>query len=142
MVSKKWIPLVIVLLLGIAAFFLTRSGSKPEAEPKKEKKPSSNIINRDRRFDRRTAFLEYSRHAECRMDCRNISKSEVETIMSEGRINYNKSDISNARCPRYALEGKTDDGQRVRIVYVTVIDLGEDHACACPGDDDKYKNRR
>jgi hypothetical protein len=85
------------------------------------------------------------------MLCRDISRSEVENIMEQGKINYKKSDISNARCPRYALEGGTADGQRVRIVYaqcdesttvVTVIDLGRDHACDCPGDDEKSSNRK
>jgi len=84
------------------------------------------------------------------MDCRHITKSEVEDIMRNGKVNYNKSDISNARCPRYALEGNTNDGQRVRIIFaqcdektvvVTVIDLGEEWECHCPGtDDDKKSN--
>ena len=84
------------------------------------------------------------------MQCRKISQVEVEEIMREGKINYNKSDLDNARCPRYAVEGVTSDDQRVRIVYaqcnesttvVTVIDLETDFKCDCPGDDDKYKNR-
>lgn len=83
------------------------------------------------------------------MDCRKISATEVEEIMQEGKINYNKSDLQNARCPRYAVEGVTEDNQRVRIVYaqcnetstvVTVIDLETEFACSCTGDDDKYKN--
>jgi len=84
------------------------------------------------------------------MECRHISQTEVEDIMRNGSINYNKSDLQNARCPRYAAEGVTRDGQRVRIVYaqcnesttvVTVIDLETDFECHCPGDDDKYKNK-
>jgi len=84
------------------------------------------------------------------MQCRHISQAEVEEIMRDGNINYDKSDIKNARCPRYAVEGTTEENQRVRIVYaqcdksttvVTVIDLGHDWYCDCPGDDDKYKNR-
>lgn len=84
------------------------------------------------------------------MECRHISQAEVEDIMQRGTINYNKSDLQNARCPRYALEGLTKDDQRVRIIFaqcnasttvVTVIDLEHDYSCHCPGDDDKYKNR-
>ena len=72
----------------------------------------------------------------------------VEEIMKDGKINYNKSDIQNARCPRYAVEGTTKDNQRVRIVYaqcnesttvVTVIDLETDFECHCPGDNNKNK---
>ena len=84
------------------------------------------------------------------MQCRHITQAEVELIMRDGNINYNKSDLQNARCPRYAVEGKTGDKQDVRIVFaqcnektevVTVIDLDTEWQCHCPGDDDKYKNR-
>ena len=114
------------------------------------KDPASNPTNRDKGFDRHTSYLEYSNHAKCRMQCRKISQAEVEEIMKDGKINYNKSDLQNAKCPRYALEGETNDNQRVRIVYaqcnesttvVTVIDLDTEFECHCPGDDDKYKNK-
>ena len=107
-------------------------------------------INRDRGFDRRISYLEYSNHARCRMDCRHITQAEVRDIMQQGKINYPKSDLHNARCPRYALEGITQDNQKVRIVFaqcnektevVTVIDLDTEWQCHCPGDDDKYKNQ-
>jgi ribosome biogenesis GTPase A len=64
--------------------------------------------------------------------------------MQNGKINYKKSDLQNARCPRYAVEGVTKDKQDVRIVYaqcnesttvVTVIDLDTEWTCDCPGDD-------
>lgn len=85
------------------------------------------------------------------MKCRKISQAEVEEIMQDGKINYNKSDLKNARCPRYALEGITRDRQDVRIVFaqcnektevVTVIDLGNDWTCNCHGDDNKYENKK
>jgi hypothetical protein len=85
------------------------------------------------------------------MECRHITHAEVQDIMQNGKINYTKSDLQNARCPRYALEGITQDNQKVRIVFaqcdektevVTVIDLDTEWACDCPGDDDKYKNRK
>jgi hypothetical protein len=74
----------------------------------------------------------------------------VEDIMQNGKINYNKSDVKNARCPRYAVEGITVDDQKVRIVFaqcnektnvVTVIDLDTEWECHCPGDDKKYENK-
>ncbi len=153
---KKWTPFLLIVLMGIALFFLKQcvNGKKPSPQPKttttRPKDPAS-TVNRDRGFDRRTSYLEYSAHAKCRMQCRKISQAEVEDIMRTGTINYNKSDIQNARCPRYALEGTTNDNQRVRIVFaqcntsttvVTVIDLGTDWQCDCPGDDGKYQNKR
>lgn len=107
-------------------------------------------VSRDRGFDRRVSYLQYSNHARCRMDCRHITEGEVQETMRDGTINYRKSDIKNARCPRYALEDQTKDGQHVRIVFaqcdnytevVTVIDLDTEWTCDCPGDDDKYKNK-
>lgn len=123
---------------------------KPKVKTDSPKDPASNKTDRVKGFDRRTALLEYSNHAKCRMQCRHISQAEVEEIMRDGKINYSKSDLQNARCPRYAVDGMTDDDQRVRIVYaqcnqsttvVTVIDMETDFTCHCPGDDDKYKNR-
>jgi hypothetical protein len=84
------------------------------------------------------------------MQCRKITQAEVEDIMREGRINYSKSDLQNARCPRYALEGTTTDAQHVRIVYaqcnesttvVTVIDLEHEYTCHCPGDENSSNNQ-
>lgn len=153
--NNKWAPYILIVVLG-AAFLIIKTcknNNKTEPKPKvtnNDRKDPSSEVNRDRGFDRRVSFLEYSKHAKCRMECRHISQAEVEDIMHEGKINYNKSDIQNARCPRYAVEGVTKDDQRVRIVFaqcnesttvVTVIDLETEYACNCPGDDDKYKNR-
>ncbi len=153
--NRKWAPYILIglLLLVLVVIKLVRGKETSPVKPKTTtttKDPASNKTNRDNGFDRRTSYLEYSNHAKCRMECRHISQAEVEEIMREGKINYTKSDVKNARCPRYALEGVTDDHQRVRIVYaqcnesttvVTVIDLETDFNCSCPGDDAKYKNR-
>ena len=155
--NKKWFPYLLIAVLAIAVIIIKQYKKKEGPVPKptvtnndRPKDPASNKTNRDKGFDRRTALLEYSNHAKCRMQCRNISQAEVEEVMREGKINYYKSDLQNARCPRYTVEGKTSDDQRVRIVYaqcnelttvVTVIDLETDFHCSCPGDDTKYQNR-
>lgn len=155
--NKKWVPYLLIALLAVALIVIKqyKSSKEPVHKPKvtnndRPKDPASNPTDRDKGFDRRTSYLKYSNHAKCRMQCRKISQVEVEEIMRDGKINYNKSDLDNARCPRYAVEGVTSDDQRVRIVYaqcnesttvVTVIDLETDFKCDCPGDDDKYKNR-
>lgn len=151
LIMKKWIPFVLIVLLGLAIFFIKKCGNDAGTDRKREKdKYQPATVTRNRGFDRRISYLKYSNHAICRMDCRKISRQEVQQIMEEGKINYKKSDVRNARCPRYALEGTTQDGQRVRIVFaqcndstvvVTVIDLETEFACDCPGDDNKFKNR-
>lgn len=75
------------------------------------------------------------------MDCRQISEKEIEAILHNGTINYKKSSLQVADCQKkYALEGITDDQQRVRIIFapcadevtvVTCIDLGKEWVCNC-----------
>lgn len=151
--NKKWLPYILIIVLGIALFAIKKYGkdvSKPKTTAKDKTKPASEV-NRNRGFDRRISYIEYTEHAKCRMQCRKISQAEVEDIMQEGKINYSKSDTKDKPCPTYALEGITKDEQRVRIVFaqcdyktkvVTCIDLNTDWECHCPGDDDKYKNKR
>lgn len=91
-------------------------------------------INRD------PAHLVYTKHARCRMDCRHIDESEVQEILQEGAINFRKSDPGARPDPKYAFEGTTHDGQKVRIIFapsrrgtvvITVIDLNKDWYCDC-----------
>jgi len=137
-----------------AAVIIIKSSKSKDQETKpttnKPKDPATNKTDRDKGFDRRISLIEYSNHARCRMQCRHISQVEVEETMQEGKINYDKSDLQNTRCPRYAVETVTRDNQRVRIVYaqcnrsttiVTVIDLDTEFDCDCPGDDNKYQNK-
>ncbi len=133
--NKRWLTILVIILLGGLIYFLR------QVNPGNSTRADKTIgVNRDRGFDRRTSFLKYSKHARCRMDCRSITEAEVEDIMKKGKINYKKSDISNSRCPRYAIEGMTSDDQEVRIVFaqcnesttvVTVIDLEKEWVCDC-----------
>jgi hypothetical protein len=156
--NKKWRPYILILVLAAAllvvkifkkTYSATEKKTTSAAARKQTNDPASDI-NRNRGFDRRVSYIEYTQHAKCRMECRKISQIEVEEIMKQGTINYKKSDVNARPCPSYALEGTTQDNQRVRIVFgqcdlktkvITCIDLGTDWECHCPGDDDKYKNR-
>jgi hypothetical protein len=152
---KKAAPIILVAILGLLLFVIKQCRHEPTARSRttdtnKTTKQDQGTIDRDKGFDRRTSYLEYSNHAKCRMQCRKISQAEVEEIMQDGKINYNKSDLQNARCPRYAVEGITRDDQKVRIVFaqcnektevVTVIDLDTEWSCDCPGDDRKFDNK-
>jgi hypothetical protein len=154
MMNNKWYPYILIVVLGIALFFVKRCGQKATEKPKttndRNKKDPASDLDRNRGFDRRISYIEYTEHAKCRMQCRHISQAEVEEIMQDGKVNYNKSDVNARPCPAYALEGVTKDDQFVRIVFgqcdlktkvVTVIDLNTDWSCDCPGDDNKYKNK-
>jgi hypothetical protein len=146
---KKAAPVILVFALAALVFIIRQC--KDERGPiNNTKSNSTRTTNRDKGFDRRISYLEYSKHAKCRMECRRISQAEVEEIMRDGKINYSKSDLQSTRCPRYAVEGITADNQKTRIVFaqcndkttvVTVIDLDTEWSCDCPGDDKKYDNK-
>lgn len=150
--NKKWIPYLIIILLAIVLFFIRKSKQDDTTKPKTttgKKDPS--VVNRNRGFDRRVSYIEYTEHAKCRMQCRKISQDEVEEIMKEGKVNYAKSDVDDLPCPTYALEGITKDNQRVRIIFaqcdyktkvVTSIDLNTDWECHCPGDNGSSNSRK
>jgi hypothetical protein len=101
---KKAIPYILLLAMAVAIIFIKKCKNNSAAETKyksiSNRGESSGEVNRDRGFDRRMSYLQYSNHAKCRMECRQITKEEVEETMREGKINYSKSDIRNARCPR------------------------------------------
>lgn len=146
---KKAAPIILVFALAALVFIIRQCTDERDTNDN-TKRTNSTTIDRDRGFDRRISYIEYSNHAKCRMQCRKISQAEVEEIMQEGKINYNKSDLQNARCPRYALEGVTTDNQKTRIIFaqcnakttvVTVIDLDTEWNCDCPGDDKKYDKK-
>ncbi|RYG43211.1 MAG: DUF4258 domain-containing protein [Chitinophagaceae bacterium] len=81
----------------------------------------------------------YSRHAKCRMGCRQIDKEEVQDILVNGKINFQRVE-EDAEGITYPIEGLTKDRQYVRIVYapkpgaivvVTAIDLEKEWPCDC-----------
>jgi len=100
-------------------------------------------------FDRKPQHLYFTKHALCRMDCRQISKNDVEDVMKEGVINLNKSDKRDKPCPTFALQSRTDGGHYLRVIFaqctketkvITCYDLERDFACDCTGDEFKNKN--
>ena len=153
-VNRKLLPLLLIVVLGIILFFVKRFTGNNRANAGKTTTKNNHVegseVDRNRGFDRRVSYLEYTEHAKCRMECRKITQSEIEEIMRGGIINYAKSDVKQKPCPTYALEGITHDNQKVRIIFaqcdfktkvVTGIDLDTDWQCQCPGDDSKHKNR-
>ena len=124
--KRRWIYLVVLLGLLITANYfkgINWSGA------------SSEVIE-----DLRNNAITYTRHAECRMECRNISRQEVKEALAQGKVNHEKSDPNDAPCPTFAIEDVTEDGQTVRIIFaacadearvVTAIDLKKRYECNC-----------
>ncbi len=97
-------------------------------------------------FNRNPSHLIYTKHARCRMSCREIDSAEIKEIMQKGIINLNKSHLRDQPCPTFALQGRTSMGESLRVVFaqcgdetkvVTCYNLEQDFACDCPGDENK-----
>ena len=137
--ANRWAPIVAVIILGLALIVVRMC--RPVKNTGTEKQTTETTTTQ-RGLNRNPANIIYSKHARCRMACRHIDESEVKEILHDGKINYGKSEVgNNPDCKKkYALEGKTHDNQRVRIIFapcqsevtvVTVIDLDTDWECNC-----------
>ncbi|MBX2931363.1 MAG: DUF4258 domain-containing protein [Chitinophagaceae bacterium] len=135
---KKASPYLVLIVLVVAAIVIRNCTGKNNISSNKE------VTIRQRGLNRNPAHINYSKHARCRMDCRKVDEREVVYILKNGKINYNKSDLKGADCnKKYAVEGISQDKQRLRIVFapcndevtvVTCIDLDTDWECNCEGD--------
>ena len=101
---------------------------------------SVNYSSASHSFNRNDTHLIFTRHARCRMQCRDITPEEVKEILHKGNINFSKSELNDKRGPKYALEGYSDEHQHLRIIFapeddgmvvVTTIDLDKDWPCDC-----------
>ncbi|MCC7402280.1 MAG: DUF4258 domain-containing protein [Chitinophagaceae bacterium] len=142
--TKKTISFIILLLATVALLLLKRD---PRTVPGNKNSTTHNdpsqVQTRNLNLNRDVSHLKYTEHAQCRMECRHITKPEVQEILRNGKINLRKSDMEGKPCPVFALEGTTSEGQRLRIVFaqcdpetkvVTCIDLDREWQCDCPGD--------
>lgn len=134
--NKKYLPFIALLAAALLFFWVKKNqrGRSPFEESRKETKAAEN-----KGFDRSITNIVYSKHARCRMDCRMIDESEVKEILENGTLNTDKIETSS-KGTSYPLEGRTHDGQKVRIVFapqgeklvvVTVIDLEKEYVCDC-----------
>ncbi|HEY2722519.1 MAG TPA: DUF4258 domain-containing protein, partial [Chitinophagaceae bacterium] len=95
-------------------------------------------------FNRHPAHLIYTHHALCRMDCRHISREDIDQVMQNGIIFLNKTDLNDRPCPTFALQGFTKEDENIRVIFaqctdetkvVTCYNLHKDFECHCSGDE-------
>lgn len=131
--SKSWNTYrLIILVVIIIGFFISRTFFQKDHGP--GIRPLRVELNRN--IDN---FI-LTRHAKCRMECRDITEEEIKEILHDGNINYMKSNLNDERGATYALEGYSHKHQHLRIVFapkkdemviVTCIDLDKDWQCDC-----------
>jgi hypothetical protein len=135
-VKKQNTKYILLLMAGLLFFFIkvNQRGKKGNMQ---ERVTITNAADAYSQLRTGNKKLTYSRHAKCRMACRQIDESEVKEILLNGEINFDK-DRETAKGVTYPLEGKTHDGQNVRIVFaphenditvVTAIDLDTNWPC-------------
>lgn len=131
---RQYLSLLLVVLAASAILWFRQPATGPE-NPGTQKNNGTIVFNRQLRP------LIYTKHARCRMGCRQIDAEEVEDILEKGRLNDQKSDPDGKPDPKYAVEGLTKDNQQVRIIFapttrgmvvITCIDLKEQWNCDCP----------
>ncbi len=147
---KKYLPYIFLIAAALLLWYIKSNQRGPSpVKPVTEQTdtritvpavlPGDTGQNEIEGFNRNTAHLIFSKHAKCRMDCRNIDESEVREILKNGMINKKKIQ-HDKRGMTYPVEGMTHDKQQVRIVFapkddglvvVTVIDLGTEWPCDC-----------
>lgn len=150
---KKLLPFLLLAVLLAAVLVLRTCNSKPQSELTDNEKQKRIERNDDKPDEEKTdnekssldvfrnseAKYHFTKHARCRMKCRQISQEEVKEIVQRADVNYRKSDLDAPEGPKYALEGITSgDKQHVRIIVapkkrhltiVTVIDLENEWEC-------------
>ena len=146
---KKYLPYILLITAALLLFFIKKNqrGEKiqdPGTEQTDNKITVPAVLPGENAeevegFNRKTSNLIFSKHAKCRMQCRNIGESEIREILKSGTINHKKIQ-SDKRGMTYPVEGFTHDRQHVRIVFapkadalvvVTVIDLDTEWKCDC-----------
>lgn len=136
--THKYLPVLLLAVILLLAWRWNRkSKDKPSGQPTESVSAPSGKADDIPGFDR-TARLQYTVHARCRMDCRQVTETEVEEILANGRVDLTKSNLHDKPCPTYALEGYSHEGQHLRIIFapcreatrvVTCIDLDKKWTC-------------
>ncbi|HUP13880.1 MAG TPA: DUF4258 domain-containing protein [Niastella sp.] len=122
----------LVILVGIFLFAIFRKWQEPQ---------------RREAFNRAPARLYYYAFALCRMQCLQVQKEDIVTIMKAGIININKSNRAFRPCPTFAVQARSRN-KYMRVIFeqcrngtyvVNCYNLQSDTACNCSAE---YKSNQ
>lgn len=128
--SSRFGKLVFIILAFIAALWAAQQykpndgNSPPDSTthsppPAAENPPPASELNQKLLNNP----LIFTKHALCRMECRQITADEVRKVMYSGLLNNRKSDPYEQPCPTFALEGETGKYQKVLVVFAYCSDV-------------------
>ena len=122
-------PKNVIFSLCLVLVILTLMVSRIQHEPKVKEV-----------FDRHPSTIFYTPQVLCRMNCLQISKENIEEIMQKGIINFNQSDRGAKPCPVLVLQGETNNGKKLKVIFsqcksktsvITCYDLHHNVECNC-----------
>jgi hypothetical protein len=123
--NRKLLYGILFLVVLLVTLYLKRSTENEYPEAK---------------LDRYATNLIYTKHAKCRMSCRDITEEEISHILKYGEVNMSKSEPDGKPDPKYAVEGYSNDRQHLRVIFapstrgmvvITCIDLEKEWKCDC-----------
>jgi len=139
MLYKKYLPFLVLIAAALLLYYVKTKQRKQWIRPSDDTHITIPAAE-EPAINRQADHIIYSKHAQCRMECRQIDTSEVKEILISGTLNKNKIQ-DDGRGITYPLEGITHDKQHVRIVFapkgdntvevVTCIDLDTEWPCNC-----------
>src|SRR5947207_435284 len=56
----------------------------------------------------------YSNNAECMLNCLNVSKKEIRTLLDSGSVDFDSSNMKG-KCPIYIIKGQGDNDLKVTV---------------------------
>jgi len=118
------IGIVAVIVLAILAYqFILTKKTVVSSQPNTTSKPvyKTTSISEIKEKIKQSNFV-YTDFALCRMECRNISKDEVNEILRRGKFASKKSDLNAKPCPSYAFGWSTPAYELVIAVFVVCDD--------------------
>jgi len=117
------------LALGLALSYALFEGRYPTWLP------GSRVMDDLNRIE-----INYSPSSDCILKCANISKGNIQEILSNGDVNFKKSKTKGEIYPSYAVDGETKDGRSLRVFFLKRdstyevtggVDLKDGRHCDC-----------
>jgi len=117
------IAVIAVIVLGykyiVSSKTTTEEQPVPKEQPAPSSKPAVRMTSKQEIKDKimKSNFI-YTDHALCRMDCRNISKDDINEILRRGKLSPKISRFNDKPCPSYAYAWSTPSYEMVIAVFV------------------------
>ena len=117
------------LALGLALSYALFGGRYPTWLP------GSRVMDDLNRFE-----INYSSGSDCILKCANISKGNIQEMLSNGDVNFKESKTKGEIYPSYAVDGETKDGRSLRVFFLKRdstyevtggVDLQDSRNCDC-----------